>query len=253
MVRQRAIDEMEARKQKNSTTLAPSSLNIMPDNMDWQHTNTTPFLSNLDIPHLSGPSNRRPHSFPSTQLPTPRYPSALGLSISPSPSPVELEFDERGRPPKRLRTHTFSRHPSFAPSERDQTPAPTIPFSPELQAIFEEKIVRLTASASFPLSWVDNPEWISFCETFVPGAKPVTRRMLTSRILPINLKYLRAEVRKHAQGKEGTVQADGWTGDNNHHLVAFMLTADHEVCSINNPGNIYFDLIWLLVRYIRSK
>lgn len=87
----------------------------------------------------------------------------------------------------------------------------------------------------------------------MPGAKPVTRRMLTSRILPTNLKYLRAEVRKRAQGKEGTVQADGWTGDNNHHLVAFMLNADHEVCSINNPGNIYFDLIWLLVRYIRSK
>jgi len=30
-------------------------------------------------------------------------------------------------------------------------------------------------------------------------------------------------------GKEATMQSDGWTGINNHHLVAFMITMNKKV------------------------
>jgi hypothetical protein len=41
---------------------------------------------------------------------------------------------------------------------------PALAWSPESQRSFETRLARLTASAGFPLSWVDNPEWIAFCD-----------------------------------------------------------------------------------------
>ncbi|KAH8991817.1 hypothetical protein EDB86DRAFT_2779880, partial [Lactarius hatsudake] len=39
------------------------------------------------------------------------------------------------------------------------------------QARFEEQVTRITAAAGFPLSWVENPEWLDFCNDFVLQAK----------------------------------------------------------------------------------
>jgi len=52
------------------------------------------------------------------------------------------------------------------------------------QQRFEELIVRLTASAGLPLSWVDNLEFDAFLSEFVPGAWAVSRKTLSRRILP---------------------------------------------------------------------
>jgi hypothetical protein len=87
----------------------------------------------------------------------------------------------------------------------------------------------MTASAGFPLSWVDNAEWIDFCTEFLPAAKLPSRKTLTRRLLPAAITELRTAARATAKGHEATLQADGWTGVNNHHLLAFMITADGKV------------------------
>jgi hypothetical protein len=99
----------------------------------------------------------------------------------------------------------------------------------EKQTSFENHIARLTASAGFPLSWVDNAEWIDFCTEFLPAAKLPSRKTLTNRLLPAAVAELHASARAAAKGHEATLQADRWTGVNNHHLLAFMITADGKV------------------------
>ena len=96
--------------------------------------------------------------------------------------------------------------------------------------MFENHIARLTVSAGFPLSWVDNTEWIDFCTKFLPAASLPSRKTLTRRLLPAAVEELRASAKAAAKGHETTLQADGWTGINNHHLLAFMITANGKVC-----------------------
>jgi hypothetical protein len=110
----------------------------------------------------------------------------------------------------------------------------------------KKRIVRLTASAGFSLSWTENPEWRLFCDEFVAGAPTISRKVLTKRILAEVVEEFRAEVRQKVAKQEATIQSDGWTGLNNHHLVAFMITADKKVCGAQlyflSPALIY--LIW---------
>ena len=47
------------------------------------------------------------------------------------------------------------------------------------QEDFGRYLARLTASAGFPFYWVENVEWLRFCQRFVPGAKPIKRRTLS--------------------------------------------------------------------------
>lgn len=102
-------------------------------------------------------------------------------------------------------------------------------WSAEKQKRFENRVTRLTASAGLPLSWVDNAEWIDLCEEFIPAAKSPSRKTLTRRLLPAAVAELRAEARAAAKGHEATMQADGWTGTNNHHLIAVMISVDGQV------------------------
>jgi hypothetical protein len=134
-------------------------------------------------------------------------------------------------------TQTFSRpqphHGRERPLSRQWSMVETFgPWSAEKQARFERRIVRLTAAAGFPLSWVDNIEWIDFVEEFLPAAKSPSRKTLTRRLLPSAIKDLRAEVIAAVKGHEATIQADGWTGVNTHHLIAFMITANGQVGSL---------------------
>jgi hypothetical protein len=97
---------------------------------------------------------------------------------------------------------------------------------------FEKRILRLTASAGFPLSWTENLEWRLFCDEFVAGAPTISRKVLTKRILKEVVEEFQMEVKMKVAKKEATMQSDGWTGVNNHHLVAFMITADKMVCGV---------------------
>ena len=96
------------------------------------------------------------------------------------------------------------------------------------------RIARLTASAGLPLCWIENPEFILFCQEFVhPAAIVPGRKAMTNRILPT----LKRDFRKRAQavirkGATATIQSDGWSAINDHHLNAFMMTVEKKVCNV---------------------
>ncbi|KAF8151417.1 hypothetical protein B0H34DRAFT_665025, partial [Crassisporium funariophilum] len=105
-------------------------------------------------------------------------------------------------------------------------------WSASCKKVFEKCILRLTASAGFPLSWTKNPKWRLFCDKFVSGAPTISRKVLTKRILTEVVEEFRAEVWEKVSKKEATIQSDGWTRVNNHHLVAFMITANRKVHTV---------------------
>lgn len=105
------------------------------------------------------------------------------------------------------------------------------PWSPEIQGVFENRIARLTAAAGLPLSWVDNPEWIDFIHQFLPWATSPSRKVLTSRLVPRAAETYRQFSKKSTKGQNATIQADGWTAVNFHHLLAFMITTNKKVQS----------------------
>lgn len=99
------------------------------------------------------------------------------------------------------------------------------------QRKFEERIARLTVSAGLPLSWVDNPEWIDFVHDFLPSARSPSRKVLTNRLIPTAAKQYRDATKFAAKNQNTTLQADGWTGLNFHHLLAFMIAFNKQVRS----------------------
>jgi hypothetical protein len=100
---------------------------------------------------------------------------------------------------------------------------------PEFQLKFEERIARLTVSAGLPLSWVDNPEWIDFINDFLPSARSPSQKDLTNRLIPSAAKHYQSMAKLVARNKNATLQADGWTGVNFHHLLVFMFAFDKQV------------------------
>ncbi len=107
-----------------------------------------------------------------------------------------------------------------------------ISWTPFDQARFEERIVHLTASAGFALSWVENPEWVAFCDDFLPAAKVLSCKVVTNCLLPTTLESMHASIHCEAAGKSVTVQCDGWSGQNHHHYIAFMATVDGKVWTV---------------------
>ncbi|KAJ3755217.1 hypothetical protein EV360DRAFT_20101, partial [Lentinula raphanica] len=101
------------------------------------------------------------------------------------------------------------------------------------QRRYEEILIRLTASAGLPLSWVDNLEFDAFISQFIPQAKAVSRKTLTRRILPTVIKQVREGIVASVANREVTMQADGWTGLNHSHLVAFMVSADRKIHTVD--------------------
>jgi len=102
-------------------------------------------------------------------------------------------------------------------------------FTEERQKQFEDMLMRLTASAGLSLNWVTNPEFLSFCREFIPEAKVPSRKSLTNRVLPRLLNNIHTGIKIRVGGQFVTVQCDGWTGPNSHHLIAFMITTSDKV------------------------
>ena len=88
---------------------------------------------------------------------------------------------------------------------------------------FDERIVRLTASAGLPLSWVENPEWLDFCTEFVPQAKSPSRKVLTQRLLPQTLAELQVKSKQQVSGQNVTASCDGWMLRFGHVSLLFFL------------------------------
>jgi hypothetical protein len=147
-------------------------------------------------------------------------PSVVSSSSSSSLAPSDSVSMCSNIPPSRSR-HSRSHLPS--------QPLPDLPWSDARQAYFEDRLTRLTASAGLPLSWVENPEWLNFCTEFVPQAKSPSRKVLTQRLLPRTLADFQGQAKLRVSGKNATASCDGWTGENFHHYIAFMIMVGKEV------------------------
>lgn len=162
-------------------------------------------------------------------------PSGSGTA-SPLIPPAQMPFQDQPSTHgfKRTRVGSFPRLPSGRSlsgrsSVSDFHAGGTINWNDERQSLFEGKLIRLTASADLSFSWVENPEWLAFLREFLPQAKSPSRKVLSQRLLPQTLKVLRVDAQKRANGIKATVQCDGWTGENAHHFVAFMMTGEGQV------------------------
>ena len=107
----------------------------------------------------------------------------------------------------------------------------SIPWTVEKKKRWERLIVELTASAGFPLLWVENPVWHMMLDEFIPEAPRTSRKVLTGRLLREVTAELREKVKGIVNGKDVTLQGDGWTGLNHHHLLVFMVTCEKQVCA----------------------
>lgn len=108
------------------------------------------------------------------------------------------------------------------------TGPPLIVWTEAQRKEFKRMVLRLTASAGFALSWVENPEFTLLCDIFLPGCPRITRKMLTT-ILRDTVSDFRVSTKAKVHGREVTLQSDGWGGLNNHHLNAFMITCNKQV------------------------
>ena len=179
-----------------------------------------------------------PSSLPSSQLHSPAFPFQTSVfpspanSVPPSPQLSVLSFPSLNILPL----------PSgIPPTYSDQSPAMSlslllcperVDWSQDLQRKFEIHIARLTAAATLPLSWVDNPEWIDLVRFFFPAAcRSPSRKVLTSRLIPLVVGEYRKIAKVSSKDQNATIQADGWTGINFHHLLAFMITVKKKVGS----------------------
>ena len=146
--------------------------------------------------------------------------SVRGDSRANSPYPDSILFRHSGSRSSSVMTYSVG-HNSLAE------------WSPNQQNTFNTRLGRLMASAGLPLSWIENLEFLLFCQEFVhPSANVPSRKVLTRWILPT----IRREFRKMAQaaikdGSKVTIQADGWSATNDHHLNAFMMTVERKVCN----------------------
>jgi hypothetical protein len=112
-----------------------------------------------ELQNLSQFNEFNPHSHP----PSPSWPHH-----SPAPSESGSSGFSNSHPPSRSQ----SRSVQYRVSNRQSNIVdPALYWPKEKQNSFENRIARLTASAGFPLSWVDNMEWIDFCTEFLPAAK----------------------------------------------------------------------------------
>jgi len=176
----------------------------------------------FQVPHSSSPVFNRHLSFERAGSTLSRVSSTDSITPSDSASAISRTSSRSG-----------DRRRSSARNVSGSDNLAIVPWNDSTRRRFEQYIVRLTASANFSLSWVENNVWHSFLEEFLPSAPKISRKVLTKRILPEAVKEVQEKVKKHVAGKEVTMQGDGWTGVNNQHLLAFMITCDKKVSYTN--------------------
>lgn len=167
--------------------------------------------------------------------------TVTGLSSSPT-----LYAPSTSLPPLPANTaHGVRQLPSAGhrTSSRASSLAPAVPqtaWSMESQREFESRIARITASANIPLSWVDDPEFVAFVRRFIPAARPVSRRVLTSRLIPSELNAQRLALLPQIENADATLQCDGWSGGNFHHYTGFTMTICGEV-----RARYFFEVVYI--------
>jgi hypothetical protein len=247
----RAHEEKVARNLMKSPPKPTPSQSFIPLTAPVTFQQYHPQLAN---PAIAGPSSSPAGLIPMSGLTYTMQPGALfgGLMPSPGPtaplsstapspmpspmpSPLELhlnQFVSTPLQPSPLQSpsigsiHRPSTVQSGAKRRRTQntTVVPSVEWTSAHQACFESRIVRITASCGFPFMWVENIEWLDFLDNFMPAVAPIPRHVLANWLIPAEIEKYRAAAKENAQGLEGTLQCDGWTGANFHHFLAFTLT-----------------------------
>lgn len=173
----------------------------------------TPQLSPVEI------NNQSPALVVDAPLPVPQQPYISALGFSPQVSPNFLSHPLPSRPSSSLSSYSHG-GPSISR------------FLPNFdQQNFNTHIGRMTVAAGLPISWTDNPEVRSVFRTFFPWAQLPSRKTLSRSILPALQSSLRAQSQKDSRGSNCTLQCDGWTAINMHHLIAFVITVWPKVCA----------------------
>ncbi|KIM69848.1 hypothetical protein SCLCIDRAFT_102788 [Scleroderma citrinum Foug A] len=86
------------------------------------------------------------------------------------------------------------------------------------QDCFEHHMANITASCGFPFHWVENPAVRDFLDDFFPHTSHLSSYQLTNRVIPQQVNRYQQAAKDASRGCEGTLQTDGWTGVNFHHL-----------------------------------
>ncbi|EIW81276.1 hypothetical protein CONPUDRAFT_56029 [Coniophora puteana RWD-64-598 SS2] len=85
-------------------------------------------------------------------------------------------------------------------------------------------LTHITASCDFPANWIENHSVQAFFEEYFPSASSVSSYQLTHQYIPQQLEHYTSAAKEKVRGDRVTLQTDGWTGINFHHLAAFMMT-----------------------------
>lgn len=180
---------------------------------------------------IPGPSASA--SGPSSLLP---LPSPLAFdSRAPSPAMSDISLLQLQIPAKRQRMSRADAYRSVSQPGISSSPHIGAHWSTSQiwtdadQADWEAGLARVTASAGLPLRWVENPEWLKLCDRFIPRAKVPSAKVLTKRVMPQVLRGIKVTAIEESRGAVGTLQCDGWTGENHHHLIGFMMTVKRKV------------------------
>ena len=181
---------------------------------DSQHPHSTVTMPEISLAPVAGPStgmcifNTGHHSQSfDFNFPSPLPPSPLIFS----PTLGFLHDANSGR-----LTPTSSLAPSNSISVNSQSSGPNLSCRPSQRGL----------GNALPFSWVNNPKWAAFVDEFIPAAVSPSWKTLSRRIIPNLVKELRDQVKNEVYGQNATIQADGWTGENHHHLIAFMITVN---------------------------
>lgn len=175
--------------------------------------------------------------------PPPYSPSPVSLSSSSRPSPLlatpplpVVALPLSGNAEVNRATSAsyvdLTPGPSFSNAKLRHAASSLPVWTNESQRRLETSVARMIASTNTPLSWVDDPEVHAFFARFIPGAQPISRRVLTSRLIPTELEARRAARLPDIRNADATLQCDGWAGGNFRHYTGFTMTIRGDVCDI---------------------
>ena len=144
------------------------------------------------------------------------------LASSSSKGTGKRQMEETGQMKKRQKSFTV-------------VAAKALAFSPMKQVVFEDQLLRACISAGWSFNSVMDTEVRKLFTMFIPGATLPDRKKLAGSILSREVVRVEGCVQEASKGHYATLQADGWKDISKKHLIAFMVTANRQVC---NPGLI---------------
>jgi hypothetical protein len=199
-------------------------------------------------PHVAGWAQSSTMTSPIDPTRPPTRPGSLveassSLSLEPSESASYLaiggginagenpSFEETDRTKfRRTASRSASNSRGASPSGSGLLRQP-IPWSAEKNEKFVDDLLTVLVSCDLPFNLVESPVFKRFIQEYIPYARLPSRNTFSGTVLTRRLISIRTASRTEAADQRATVQCDGWTGRNNQHLVAFMITTeDGQVC-----------------------